>query len=217
MYALNGQHGTNEKDGRPPLGKHGNDVSLADGPDGRANGSYQFDGTDECYIEFPNVTGTLDARPSITMLCWVNITNCSGPLFFYYSKSNSRRYFGMAISNFSLAAYFKGIKATIKSAERLGSNHWHYVGASHNHTSKKARLWVNGTVVNEGLVHDWTLGTGYDAVRIGTEVLKIKTFKFRGRIAALQVYNASLTKQQIEAVKCVSGQGKNIISKVSVG
>ena len=210
MYPPNGQYATKDKDGGRPQGTLGNDVSLADGPDDKANGSYQFHGTHESYIIFRFNSGTLNFQDSITVLCWVYIAEFSispGFLFVHYSEENSKKNFGMAIVNATLAAYFKGTASPDIQSERLDLNHWHYVGASHDHNSGKASLWVNGTEVKqevERFFPNWTVGS---VLRMG--------FKFKGRIAALQVYNVYLTKQQIEDVKCVVG--KNISSKVSVG
>ena len=225
MYPLNGEYATNEKDGRQSQGKLGNDVSLADGPDGKANGSYQFHGTDESYIEFPNDASTLGAQHSITMLCWVYISSSAifpSPLFVYYSKKNSNKtitkYFGMAIiKNATLAAYFRGTASPNIQSGKLELNHWHYVGASYDRTRKKASLWVNGAAFEKnGVDTIWTLGTGYSAVRMGAFRKQNMTFKFQGRIAAMQVYDVSLTKEQIEAVRNISGRGKNISYKASV-
>ena len=196
-------------------------MSLADGPDGKANGSYQFHGTEDSYIEFPNNAGTLDARHSITMLCWVYISKSifSGPLFIYYNKTNSDKFFGMFISNANLVAYFKGNASLHIQSETLGSNHWHYVGASYDHKKNELSLWVNGTLAGQKkFAHGSPRATGYRAVRMGAIFLKRwqKTLKFNGRITAMQVYNFSLTEQQIEAVKYVSGRGKNISCKVRV-
>ena len=221
MYPLNDQYATKEKDCRQPQGNPGNNVSLADGPDGKANGSYQFHGTEDSYIEFPNNAGTLDARHSITMLCWVYISKSifSGPLFIYYNKTNSDKFFGMFISNAKLVAYFKGNALLHIQSETLDSNHWHYVGASYDHKTNGLSLWINGTTVRQEIfATEWTRTTGYKAVRMGAIFLKSwhGTLKFKGRITAMQVYNISLTEQQIEAVKYVSGRGKNISCKVSV-
>jgi len=222
MYPLNDQYATKEKYGRQPPGNPGNNVSLADGPDGQANGSYQFHGTEDGYIEFPNNAGTLDARHSITMLCWVYISkssNFSSPLFIYYNKTNSDKFFGMAIRNAKLTSYFKGIASLEVKSARLESNHWHYVGALYDHEKNEVSLWVNGTIVAQRkFANDRPRATGYRAVRMGAIFLKRwqKTLKFKGRITAMQVYNFSLTEQQIEVVKYVSGRGKNISCKVSV-
>ena len=211
-----------EKYGRQPPGNPGNNVSLADGPDGKASGSYQFHGTEDSYIEFPNNAGTLDARNSITMLCWVYISkssNFSGPLFIYYNKTNGDKFFGMAIRNAKLASYFKGIVSPDIQSARLESNHWHYVRTSYDHNNNEVSLWVNGTIVVQTKFDaNWSLDTGYRAVRMGAIFLKSrqKTFKFKGRITAMQVYNFSLTEKQIEAVKYVLGRGKNISCKVCV-
>lgn len=216
MYPLNGQHATKDKD-----------VSLAEGPHHKANGSYQFTGIDKSYIEFPFNAGTFDALHSITMLCWVYISQRSistGFLLVYYNKNktkqNENEGFCMAIENDTLAAYFSGTASPDIQSERLYLNHWHYVGVSYDHTSQKASLWVNGTVVKEltGPHPRWNdPGIGCNAVSMGALRLKGKTeFKFKGRIAAMQVYNVSLTKQQIKAMKYVSGRGKKTSYKASV-
>ena len=224
MYPLNGDYTTKEKDDQQLPGKPGNGASLAEGPDGRANSSYQFHGTEDSYIEFPNNAGGLDAQHSITMLCWVYISNsssCPGPLFIYYNKTNSDKHFGMAIESSKLAVYFTGNTFAEIQSGTLELNHWHYVGASYDHKEKEVRLWVNGTIVEHTKPFTGeTLATGYRAVRMGAVFLKIwnkcKTLIFKGRISAMQVYNVSLSKQQIEAVKYFSGRGKNMTSKEGV-
>ncbi|KAJ7382483.1 hypothetical protein OS493_034644 [Desmophyllum pertusum] len=56
----------------------GDAVSLAAGPCGKPNGSYQFPGTNSSYIKFPGI-GVID---SITVLCWVYVSNrTSGYVF----------------------------------------------------------------------------------------------------------------------------------------
>jgi len=200
VYPLNDQYGTKEKDCRQPPGILGNGVSLAQGPFGKGNGSYQFHGTEDSYIEFPNNAGGLDAQHSITMICWVYISepSTSGPLFIYYNKPNEETWFGMAIANAKLAAYFGSNVLSLTQKNQLTSNHWHYVGVTYDHGEKEARLWVNGKIVE---TRSFSTGfRGYKAVRMGAVSLMInrekKTFKFKGRISALQVYNVSLTNNR---------------------
>lgn len=81
VYPLNSKYQTKEIKNRVPQGVAVG-VSLADGPDGKAGGSYSFAGQAGSYIEFPN-NGALDVQSSITMLCWVYPTGNDGPLFNY--------------------------------------------------------------------------------------------------------------------------------------
>ena len=220
VYPLNDQYGTKEKDCRQPPGILGNGVSLAQGPFGKGNGSYQFHGTEDSYIEFPNNAGGLDAQHSITMICWVYISesSTSGPLFIYYNKPYAETWFGMAIKNATLAAYFGSDVLSFTQKKKLTSNHWHYVGVTYDHGEEEARLFVNGKIVGSR-----SFSTGFrrnKAVRMGAVSLMTKrgnrTFKFKGRISAVQVYNVSLTEQQIDDVKNVSGRGKSISCKKNV-
>ena len=198
-------------------------MSLAAGLDGKANGSYQFHGKENSYIEFPNNEGTLDLKYSFTMLCWVYVSksNLISPsiLFIYYNKTNSEEYFSMAMSGANLAVYYQRnpISPDIQSAEeKLTLNSWHYVGFSYNNENNSAILWINGTIVGKTKFTGWTLGAGYRTVRMGYVNLKhwVKPRPFEKRITAMQVYNVSLTKQQIEAVKYVACRGKNKSCKI---
>lgn len=83
IYPLNAKYTTREIKNRQPQGKPVG-VSLAPGRDGEPGGSYQFAGTAESYIEFPN-NGGLDVKHSITMLCWVYPESKDGPLFQYFT------------------------------------------------------------------------------------------------------------------------------------
>ena len=64
-------------------------VNLAPGPCGKMDGSYEFLGTSDSYIEFPNTAGgPLDVRKSITMLCWLNYGGQDGPIFNYTTSGS---------------------------------------------------------------------------------------------------------------------------------
>ena len=83
FYPLNAAYGTKEIDNRVAQGVPSG-VSLAPGPDGTAGSSYEFAGTANSYIEFPNSQGgPLDVRYSMTMLSWVYHQGQDGPLFNY--------------------------------------------------------------------------------------------------------------------------------------
>ena len=184
-------------------------VSLANGPDGKPNGSYQFHGNNTSYIDFPN-NGSLDVEHSITMLCWVYFSqNTTGPLFIY--SNNTNKSVGMYIQKNKLLARItgmnKGQKFTLKLKNKLVSNQWHYVGASYNHDAGKLNLWVNGKKRrHQNVETQMTLATTYD-LRMGSQG---NYHFFMGRIAAVQVYNVALNKQQIEAARYAACRGKNM-------
>lgn len=71
FFPLNATYGTSEIKGRSPAGVP-HDVNLAPGRYGEDDGSFEFHGTSNSYIEIPNrAGGTLDVRHSITILCWI--------------------------------------------------------------------------------------------------------------------------------------------------
>ena len=83
FFPLNAAYGTKEIKNRVAEGDPER-VSQAPGPDGTANSAYEFAGTADSYIEFPNTEGgSLDVRYSMTMLCWVYYNGKNGPLFNY--------------------------------------------------------------------------------------------------------------------------------------
>ena len=87
FFPLNSTYGTRESQDRATEGFQG-EVFLASGPNGQDGGSYEFSGTSNSYIEFPNSAGAaLDVHYSITFLCWVyyngQYSDADGPLFVY--------------------------------------------------------------------------------------------------------------------------------------
>ena len=74
---------------------------------------------------------------------------------------------------------------------------WKFVGASYDHSTGDANLWVNGAVVytrNIGIGLD--LATN-DSIRMGA----YDQAYFKGRIAQMQVYDKALTQEQIQAIQ----------------
>ena len=177
-------------------------MSLADGPDGIPNGSYQFHGNNKSYIEFPN-NGSLNAQQSITMLCWVYFTsNTEGPLFFY--GNNRSKFVGMYIDNNELVARFTYGRYNLST--ELKVNQWHYVGASYDHVTGNASLWVNGTKHDRKTFKpNLTLATEGQNVTMGS----VFRFHFEGRITSMQVYNVALTQEQIKNMTDVMKRGKD--------
>ncbi|KAL9963232.1 hypothetical protein ACROYT_G032411 [Oculina patagonica] len=214
VYPLNDNYTTKEIKGRQPPGI-ATGVSLADGPDGKPNGSYRFYGNNTSYIEFPN-NGSLKVDQSITMLCWVNFLPSEfGPLFVY--GGDSQIFVGMFISGNELFARFtdkEDRSRPNKLSTGLEFKRWHYVGASYDHDTGNASLWVNGTRrTQETFTAGMTLVTGNN-VRMGSILRDNTWYNFTGRITALQVYDFALTKEQIEAVKYDAGQDSLLLGVI---
>ena len=87
------------------------------------------------------------------------------------------------------------------TSQSLALNQWQYVGASYNHNTGIASLWLDGQqVMQTNIGAGMTLGT-QDSVRMGAKVGCGRYFK--GRIAAMQIYDVALTEEQVNAVKNV--------------
>ena len=206
---MNSQYKIRELEDRQPQGTPVG-VTQAAGPNGKAGGSYQFTGQANSYIEFPN-NGGLDAQHSITLLCWVYPENTDGPIFNYKTTGypwavhlwihTGRLYGVISQRNYVM------IPGLI-SSQVLALNQWHYVGFTYNHITGIADLWLDDQrVVQRNIGAGLSLST-QDDVRMAA--LENDGRYFKGRITAMQIYNVSLTEEQIKAVEN-AGQGKIIM------
>ena len=198
MYPLDGAHGTKEISNRVGKGI-ASGVHTARGPGGNPNGSYEFSGNVNSYIEFPN-GGGLDVKGSMTMLCWLYPGGQDGPLF-NYKKSGS---WGVHLWVVSGKLFVRFTKRDYSSTRALShtplkpGDGWRFVGASYDRANGHAKLWVDGKVVQTvNIGANLQLGT-QDSVRMGAKIGDSRYFK--GRIAQMQVYNVALTQKQIQAI-----------------
>ena len=203
---MNSQYGTREIANRQARGTPAG-VTLAAGPNGKAGGSYQFTGQANSYIEFPN-NGGLDTERSITMLCWLYPQSTDGPIF-NYKTSGSWGVHMWVVSGKLFARFTKRnyqFTQHLTTTKSLSLNQWQYVGASYDHNTGVASLWLDGQqVVQTNIGAGLTLGT-QDNVRMGAKGGDLRYF--RGRIAAMQIYDVALTEEQVNAVK-MAGQGNH--------
>ena len=204
LFPLNISYGTKEINNRTLKG-NAEGITLAQGPDGKAKGSYEFKGNKNSFIEFPNSDKSLHVRYSMTMLCWLNYSGQGGPIFKYETSENrikkthlSERvslgvYKGKLFAHFT--THSPSGKATSMNTSVAGG--WKFVGASYNHTSGEVKLWVDGVMVYEEMIAvGLTLNT-QTSVRMGGSHQR----SFKGRIAQMQVYNLVLTQEQIREIQ----------------
>ena len=178
-------------------------VTLSQGPDGKDAGSYEFSGTSNSFIEFPNSDGgPLDVKGgSMTMLCWIYPTGNTGPIF-NYERGGAWGVHLWDIGNNTLFVRFTRRDYSRTNALVGGSlprNTWHLVGASYDVSNGSAKLWVNAQVVRT-----LNIGAGInlatqDSVRMGVKTGDVRYYK--GRIAQMQVYNDALSAKQIQEIK----------------
>ena len=202
LFPLNAKYGTKEINKQVAQGVP-KGVRLAPGPDGAADGSYEFSGTSNSYIEFPNSAGgPLDVRYSITMLCWVYHGGQDGPLFNYRgNRAGGSWGVHLWVVNGKLFVRFvrRDYSSTTHLLNTALAGGWKFVGASYDRGTGEAKLWVNGAVVQT-----LNIGAGLDlatqdSIRMGVKVGDRRYFK--GRIAQMQVYNAALSQEQIKAIQ----------------
>lgn len=210
MYPLDGAHGTKEINNRVGEGS-ASGVHTAPGPDGKPDGSYEFSGTVNSYIEFPN-GGGLDVPNSMTMLCWLYPGGQDGPLFNYRNTGSWGVHLwvvnGQLFVRFTRRDY-SFTNALLHTSLRPEDG-WKFVGASYDQGNGDAKLWVDGNVVQTlNIGANLQLAT-QDSVRMGVKIGDGRYFK--GRIAQMQVYNVPLTEEQIQALRDKTQvNGKNAV------
>ena len=200
FFPLNAEFGTKEVNNRTAPGVPSG-VSLAPGPDGNADGSYVFSGASNSYIEFPNSAGgPLDVRHSITMLCWLYHGGQDGPIFNYRTSGNE---WGVHLWVLHGKLFVRYTKRDYRDAGHLEqtalAGGWKFVGASYDHISGKAKLWVDGAVVQSLNIRAGLDLATQDSIRMGAKDGDGRDFK--GRISMMQVYSVSLTQDQIQAIQ----------------
>ena len=199
MFPLNAEYGTKEINNRTAPGVPSG-VTLAPGPNGNDNGSYEFYGALDSYIEIPNNAGeALDVRYSITILCWIYCDGRNGPIFNY----SPGRKLGVHVwvKNGYLFVRFitRDYSFTNPLLHRALAREWKFIGASYDRGSGEAKLWVNGAVV-----HQLNIGAGLELATQGSIKMGVRSgdgSHFKGRIAEMQVYNEALSQAQIQAIQ----------------
>ena len=174
MFPLNGKFGTKEVTNRTASGVPSG-VRLAPGPDGKANGSYEFNGACSSYIEFPNSDGgALDVHYSMTMLCCLFYDGKDGPVFDYVA--GYAVHFWASHGKLFVTFNKRDNSPTAALLHTTLAGGWKFVGASYNRDSGEAQLWIDGV-----MVHTLNIGEGLElatqySVRMGVrsgDVLKV--------------------------------------------
>lgn len=210
-YPLNGEFGAREKDNKQPRGVIHGFVTLAPGPHNEPNGAYEFPGTSDSYIEFPN-NGGLDTRFSITLMCWVQPGGQDGPLFNYKETGpwgvhiwiNFRRFF-VRITEYPDHAF----RTAISSFDELKEGQWYHVAATYDHNSGINSLYINGKPDNS-----LDIGTGYEIstndalVRMGVKDRDARYFK--GKITQMKVYDVALSPDEVKDAMNAGGNSQSM-------
>lgn len=211
---MNSRYATREIKNRQPQG-NALGVHLEAGPDGKAGGSYQFEGKADSYIEFPN-NGGLDAQYSMTMLCWVYPQNLEGPIFNYKTSGQWGVHMWMVAGKLFARFNHRNYAFTphLLSNHLLPLNQWYYVGASYDHHTGIAKLWLNGQqVLQLHIGAKIILGT-QDSARMGAKGGDGRYLK--GRVTDMKIYDVALTMEQINAVKHANQGNFSFLSRAAL-
>lgn len=199
IYPLNG--GVKGRDislSRNPTGILGN-VRTAPGPDRTRDGSYQFFGRSNSFIQFPN-RGKIDTKRSITLMAWIYHEGRAGPIFNYMPNGWGVHFWmispRMLFVRFTRRRGRRFTKAVL--SRRVRPHRWQLVAATYNHKSGQAKLFVQNRFVTRKDIGRIRLATNYPA-RMGARIGDKRYF--RGRISCMQVYPMALTAKQINARK----------------
>ena len=165
-------------------------------------GSYLFDGS----AYHINLTGAgLDLQYDLSIAAWVNLSDLSGvkPIVVKQTTimmQKSPYYFKVNNANLSFS-YTSGLAGgTVTSAAVFNqTDKWYFVAVTRDYVGTKLagnstiKLFVDGQLVKTGLLIGFPEGGGI--VRIGTDALG--TAFFNGSMDEVQIYNKTLTEQQI--------------------
>ena len=197
MYSLNSLYQTRDITGQNPNGvKVG--IRSAIGPWKRVGGAFEFKGSRNSYIEFPN-HGKLDTKRSMTLCAWIYPVGKPGPIF-NYKKNGWGVHFWVTGKRQLFVRFVRRSGAFTPYLARnvLYPGRWNFVCASYNYKSGIAKLWKNSRTVQSKHLGRFKLATNYSA-RMGARIGDRRYFA--GRISCMQVYSTALNNYQILKAK----------------
>ncbi|CAH1253095.1 HSD17B6 [Branchiostoma lanceolatum] len=195
LWPLNARYGASDATGNGNGGA-ATGTQLAQGPYGHANGSFQFSGTADSYVDIPN-NGKLDVRYSYTILAHIFPTGYGGPIFDYVGN-----YWAVHLWQngglFLRSVRRDGVGLPHVVANVLQQNAWNYVGGRYDNTTGMISIWNNGELVGETYIGVAEVASQYH-IRVAAR--NGHPSYYAGRIACLQLYNYALTEAQIAAAR----------------
>ncbi|XP_035662464.1 uncharacterized protein LOC118406510 [Branchiostoma floridae] len=160
------------------------------------------------YVDFPN-DGNLESRSSITILAAIRPSTLdqSAPIFDYTGGSVGPDVHGLYLwlsPNGTLSANLKmqtlaGVQDVMFQSEEnaVTAGEWNFVGISYDNVTARGYLWVDGEVVGEVRHQPGLLATDTNARAGYAEDADGNSYAFSGNLACVQVWNISLTGQQV--------------------
>ncbi|XP_002741144.1 uncharacterized protein LOC100369643 [Saccoglossus kowalevskii] len=159
---------------------------------------YYFDGNKDSYIRIPN-NGAYDAKDKITIAMHVRPGGQAGPLLTF---DDEKGHTGVRIrdemrgekSNEIAEFTRRDMTPTPELVYELDQNHWNYIAATYDNSTRKAKLYINDTLVDSKDIGDIELATQF-GTRVGP--IDSQQNKYRGDIACMQIFDKALSRDQI--------------------
>lgn len=209
LYPFNNVYKTTDASCYGNLGGTAQDVELVAGPSGEANTAYKFAGIGTSYINIPG-SQHLDTKNSITILVWIFQTGHPGSIIQYLDSNRDNEIQTEKTNSVEIrTSRINSISAIFveRSGESLASltndtinleGKWLYIGASYDHNSGSATLWLDGNAVQQTNIGKRELRTHRD-IQVGSGHGKGDSFE--GRISCIQIYDRALSQQEVTVVK----------------
>ena len=198
LFPLNAEYQTSDIKNRTAPGIPSG-VSLALGPHGKEDGSYEFFGNANSFIEFPNSPGgALDVRYSMTILCWVYCDEkggLDGPIFDYNTGGKYGVHLWVVNGSFFARFNDRGFSHKPALSHTSLAGRWKFVGASYDNETGDIKLWADGALKQtHNIGAQKQLGT---QARVQMGVREEAPQYFKGKISQLQIYDVALSQRQI--------------------
>ena len=209
LYPFNNLYKTADASCYGNLGGTPQDVNLVTGPFGKENTAYKFAGIGTSYISIPR-SQHLDTKNSITILVWILQTGQAGSIIQYLNSERGGEIHPASTDSVgirtlranSVTAHFvdrrRKLHAMLVNKDTVSLSNWQYVGASYDHDSGTATLWIDGQDVHQISMGKLELSTDRD-IQIGSG--QGKGDSFEGRISCIQIYDTALSKEEVAAVR----------------
>ncbi|XP_028515885.1 uncharacterized protein LOC110242446 [Exaiptasia diaphana] len=203
---LNKEYGTRDIS-KNYLTTTANGIALAPGPDGQADGSYEFPGNANGYIEIPKSRKT-DTRHKISFFTWIFYKGTYGPILNYETDditwglhiftdvNKANTFFVCFVSRSDMTRCRYNLEYTIHK------DAWNFAGFSYDSTARKMKLYVNGVVTEKTATETFELHTE-PKIRIGgtKNIVHSSNKGFAGRLSCFQIYDTALTEEQIKKIQ----------------
>lgn len=175
----------------------GDGVTSAEGFDGEANGSYEFDGVDDHVDSATDINFT----SSFTIETWINGDSFSNaPIFISSGDGSTVDWYARVGSTGYMQVGYTGGNST-DSTTVIETGEWYYLAYVHDDSANEDRFYVNGELISThtGKSGNPSAGAG-ENTRIGKHPGDHGDFsEFNGKIDEIRLSDIARTDEEIAA------------------